>query len=228
MSVSELLIKSQLPVRQRPFHHYCVTWLKVRRPRDGKNITQSKLKAALIVSSNASPTLAEVQSGIVKSVAHLDGTFTLVDLRKHNAIEHDRSFTRLDFRQGDNTSFQPAMFRAFLADAEGGPITPASIARTRARRDAEGKQDVEAQPLGVRLWLTTWTQTCVLLEFFGQEVSVEDITMLYQEERLPEWWIENPGHPTLHSLLGTVLNVFWKHLWVKVPRGTLDNPQREW
>ena len=172
--------------------------------------------------------LADVLSSIVKQVAHPDGTFTLVDLRQHNAIEHDRSFTRLDFRQGDNYSFQPAMFKAFLADADGGPITPTSIARTRARRDAEGKQVVGAQSLGLRLWLTTWSQTCILLQIFGKKIAVEDISMLYQEEKLPDWWTQDPGSPTFLSLLDDIVNVFWKHLFVKVPEVTLKDPLRGW
>ena len=45
-----------------------------------------------------------------------DGTFDLVDTRRHNEIEHDSSFTRLDFHQGDNYTFQPAMLQAMMAD----------------------------------------------------------------------------------------------------------------
>ncbi|KAK4540457.1 hypothetical protein LTR36_009203 [Oleoguttula mirabilis] len=77
-------------------------------PRDGKNITPAHLKAALVVAGNSTPILADILSSIVKPVTRKDGTFTLADLRRHNVIEHDASFTRLDFRQGDNYTFQPA------------------------------------------------------------------------------------------------------------------------
>lgn len=186
------------------------------------------LKAALLVSANCSHLLADVLSSIVKHVAHPDGKFSLVDLRQHNAIEHDRSFTRLDFRQGDNYSFQPAMFHDFLKDAEGGPITATSLARTRARRDAEGKQVLGAKSLGPRLWLTTWSQTCILLQIFGKEISVEDISSVYEHEKLPEWWIQHSGKPTFLGLLGDVFDVFWKHLFVRVPTETLEDPLRGW
>jgi len=196
-------------------------------PRDGKNITQDKLKAALIVAGNCSHTLADVLSSIVKPVLHEDDTFTLVDLRRHNAIEHDSSFTRLDFRQGDNYSFQPDMFHAFLADAEGGPITKESLARTRARRDKEEKE-ARVPGLGLRLWVTTWSQTCILLQTFGESISVKDITQFYVEERLPEWWLK--GHPqmTFPGLLSDIGAVFWRHLFVRVPETTLKDPLRGW
>ena len=35
-----------------------------------------------------------------------DGTFDLVDTRRHNVIEHDSSFTRLYFHQGDHYTFR--------------------------------------------------------------------------------------------------------------------------
>ena len=83
-------------------------------PRDGKNITRDKLKAALIVSGNCTPLFADVLTSVVKQITRDDGTFTLVDLRQHDAVEHDASFTRLDSRQGDNYTFQPAMLDAML------------------------------------------------------------------------------------------------------------------
>ena len=198
----------------------------ISRPRDGKNITQDKLKAALIVAGNCSHLLADVLSSIVRPVLHEDGTFTLVDLRRHNTIEHDSSFTRLDFRQGDNYSFQPDMFHAFLADAQGGPITKESLARTRVRRDKEEKQVIGISGLGLRLWVTMWSQTCILLQTFGSSISVKDITEFYVEERFPEWWLK--GHPqmTFLGLLGDVSAVFWRHLFVSVP--VSNDPLRGW
>lgn len=158
-------------------------------------------------------------------------TFSLVDLRQHNAIEHDRSFTRLDHSQGDNYTFQPTLFAAFLADARGGPITATSLARSRKRRDAEGKREVGKQRMGLRLWITTWSQTAILLQVFGSgdgEVGVEDVTALFEEERLPGWWMAEPGRPTSRGLVGDVGRVFWKHLFIKVPEKTVEDPVRGW
>lgn len=54
-----------------------------------------------------SDTVAHALANTLKPVLHQDGTFDLADSRKHNVVEHDRSLTRLDFRQGDNYSLQP-------------------------------------------------------------------------------------------------------------------------
>ncbi|KAK3673079.1 hypothetical protein LTR78_006919 [Recurvomyces mirabilis] len=201
-------------------------------PRDGNNITRDRLKAALIVSGNCTHLFADVLTSVVKSVTRADGTFTLVDLRRHNAVEHDASFTRLDARQGDNYTFQPAMFRAFLADAQDGPITAQSIARTRVRRDKEEK--LAGHGAGVtflgspKLWVTMWSQTCILLQTFGPTISVEDITMLYTEEKLPEWWLKGTKQMTFLGQLGDIGNVFWKHLFVKVDEKALKDPLKGW
>lgn len=202
------------------------------RPRDGRDITRNRLKAALIVAGNCTPLFADVLSSIVKPLIRKDGTFTLVDLRRHNAVEHDASFTRLDSRQGDNYTFQPAMFKAFLADAKGGPINKESIARTRARRDKEEK--VYGHGAGVwfwsspRLWITMWSQTCILLQTFGEEISVKDITVFYEDERLPQGWAEQQRKMTFVGQLGDIAGVFWRHLFVSVPEDTLKDPLRGW
>jgi len=205
-------------------------------PRDGRNITRAKLKAALIAAGNSTPLFAEVLTSIVKPVTRKDGTFTLVDLRRHNAIEHDASFTRLGFRQGNNYTFQPAMFQAMLVDAHGGPITPESIARTRVRRDKEEK--LAGHGAGVTfwrnpsLWITMWSQTCILLQTFGRRISVEDITVFYEEESLPEWWLKDASmgkrRMTFLGQLRDIADVFWRHLFVKVSEAELMNQLKGW
>ena len=61
-----------------------------------------------MVALHMSGTVAHSLANTLKPVVRKDGTFDLVDARKHNVVEHDRSLTRLDFRQGDNYSLQPA------------------------------------------------------------------------------------------------------------------------
>lgn len=161
-------------------------------------------------------------------VIRKDGSFTLVDLRRHNVVEHDSSFTRLDFRQGDNYTFQPAMFKAFLQDAEGGPINKDSLARTRARRDKEEKQAIGISPLGLRLWVTTWSQTCILLQTFGDSITVKDISLFYENEQLPSWWMTDHKEMTFLGLLGDIGRVFWRYWLVKVPDQTINDPLRGW
>ncbi|KXS95125.1 hypothetical protein AC578_2879 [Pseudocercospora eumusae] len=194
-------------------------------PRDGTGITQSHLKAALLVAADCTPLLADVLSSIVKPLLHEDGTFTLLDLRKHNVIEHDASFTRLDYRQCDNFTFQPAMFQAVLEDAQGGPITRESLARTRVRRDKECERAFGYKgllSLGPKLYATTWSQTCILLQTFGARISVKDLMVFYTEERLPDGWPWTRQRKMgFAGLLSDIVAVYWKHLFVKVPDSCL-------
>jgi hypothetical protein len=86
------------------------------RPRDGKNITQPRLEAALMESVHMTGTVAHALANTIKSLKREDGTFDLVDIRQHNLVEHDTSMTRLDFRQGDNYTMQPhSTFCSLLA-----------------------------------------------------------------------------------------------------------------
>ncbi|CAG9948791.1 unnamed protein product [Clonostachys rosea f. rosea IK726] len=78
-------------------------------PRDGKNITLPRLEAALMEALYITGTVAHALANTLKPVLREDGTFDLVDVRTYNMVEHDRSFTRLDFRQGDNYTMQPRM-----------------------------------------------------------------------------------------------------------------------
>jgi len=61
-----------------------------------------------------SGTVAHSLANTLKPIVRKDGTFDLVDTRMHNVVEHDRSLTRLDFRQGDNYTMQPHSACRFL------------------------------------------------------------------------------------------------------------------
>lgn len=94
-----------------PFPRFiCCQLIKSYRPRDGKNITQAALKAALENSLHMEDALSTQLVNTVKPLLRADGTFDLADVRRHNVLEHDASFTRYDIIQGDNFTFQPAYF----------------------------------------------------------------------------------------------------------------------
>jgi hypothetical protein len=61
-----------------------------------------------MVALHMTGTVAHSLANSLKPVLREDGTFDLSDARMHNVVEHDRSLTRLDFRQGDHYSLQPA------------------------------------------------------------------------------------------------------------------------
>ena len=119
--------------------------------RDGKNLTLAQIEQALIQHLHMTKLLATSLTNALKPLVRKDGTFDLVDTRKHNMIEHDNSFTRHDEWQGDNYTFQPDMFQAMLDDAGGGALTLRTLAKSFIRRDKESKA-AGAPKLSLKLW----------------------------------------------------------------------------
>lgn len=131
-----------------------------------------------------------------------DGTFDLYDMRRHNVIEHDASLTRLDARQGDNYTFQPAMLQAMFDDAHGGPITVTTLARSYNRRKKERKADGGAA-LPWNLWFVNIVQTVSFLNTAdtGGKLSRDVVKPFYEEERIPDEILNNGRTRTLSGLL---------------------------
>jgi len=170
-------------------------------PRDGKNISLPQVEAALMTGLHMSSTLASTLAHTLRPLCRADGTFDLQDMRKHNVMEHDRSFTRLDFRQGDNYTFQPAMFQALLDDAGGGPVTLQSLAKTYVRRKKECKRS-GAPSLPFNLWVVNLIQTVSFYHTAAMStLSKETMTTFYVEERFPDAILQNLKKRTLLGLV---------------------------
>lgn len=140
-------------------------------------------------------------SRTVKPLLRRDGTYDLTDLRRHNVVEHNGSFTRLDFWQGDNNTFQPDMYEAMLDDADGGPVTLRSLARTFKRRDRESRA-IRAPPLPWNLWIVRLLQIVGLINVAqtGGVLSKEIMDAIFVEERFPDVILQNPKPSTLLTL----------------------------
>jgi hypothetical protein len=139
-------------------------------------------------------------------ICKIDGTFDLLDMRRHNVLEHDVSFTRFDFHQGDNYTFQPAMFKALLDDAEGGPVTIKTLAKSYVRRHKESKES-GSRGLPINLWFANLLQTVSFLNTAqtGGTLSRETMTTFYTEERFPDDILRNEKPRTLFGLVGQAL-----------------------
>jgi len=175
-------------------------------PRDGKGITHERLVAVLLAIKMSPVWATIISDGIIEGVGH-DGKLDLTDLRKHDAFEHDASLTRLDFRQGDNYLCQPDMVQDLLKDAEGGPVTYQSIAKTRARRMKEAKKDNSVPSLYFQA--RAILEAASLIHFLGDGASEEDVHKFFLEERLPH--PENPGamRGTLWLNAVSLVKVWW-------------------
>jgi hypothetical protein len=185
-------------------------------PRDGKNLTLAKVNSALKTALHFSSPLATSLSNSLKPLLRKDGTFDLVDMRRHNVLEHDRSITRLDYGapsnpSHDNFTFQPAMFAAFLADAGPGeePVTIKSLAKTYARRKKESKK--EGGKLGLGLWFVNVLQTVSLMNTAGKGGKLERplLRTFYEEERIEVRVLEDETERTLLGLVGKGVVLLW-------------------
>ncbi len=161
---------------------------------------------ALHMNSTLAHTLAKTLNPLLRK----DGTFDLIDMRKHNVIEHDASFTRFDFRQGDNYSFQPTMFAALLADAAPGPVTIKTLARTYRRRQKEQKASgAPGLPIGLLFVNLVQTVSFIHTADTGGELTPEVMTEFYTLERFPEVIVKNESTRTLAGLVGGAVSLLY-------------------
>jgi len=185
-------------------------------PRDGKNLTLPQVEHALMTALHMSKLAAASLTHALKPLCRKDGTLDLVDTRRHNVIEHDSSFTRLDFHQGDNYTFQPDMLQAMLDDANGGPLTRRSLAKTFIRRSKESRA-AGAPRLPLNLWFVRMLQAVGVLNtaqlggggFFGGPLTKDVLEAIFAEERFPDVVLNNPKQRTLFTLLGNAVGMMW-------------------
>lgn len=186
------------------------SFLTTCRPRDGKNITIAQVEEALMQHLHMDRALVSSIARPLNQILHPDHTFDLIDMRRHNVIEHDASMTRLDARQGDNYTFQPAMLQAMLEDAEGGPVTVKTLATSYNRRRRERQADGGA-PIPLNLWFVNIVQTVSFLNTAADatgddgggeaELSSDVLKLFYEEERISDVILDNHQTRTLSSLL---------------------------
>lgn len=98
------------------------------------------------------------------------------------------------------------MFKALLDDADGGPITTKSLAKTYVRRQKESEA-VGSPKLPLNLWFVNLLQTVSFLNTAqtGGKLSRETMTTFYTEERFPEEILKNKTPRTLFGLVGSAL-----------------------
>ncbi|KAF2673382.1 Cloroperoxidase [Microthyrium microscopicum] len=157
-------------------------------PRNGQNITADMLAAAVIELYNIDPSFAKTLAQGANQVAPKGATaIMLADLSKHDIIEHDASLVRNDASQGDNHSVQPALLAALLADAgPSGALTVATLAKSRARREAESKKG-GAKALGVQATTLAYGESALLLQALGSPPAGSSASYSAPRKAVEEW-----------------------------------------
>ncbi|KAK4613679.1 Putative sterigmatocystin biosynthesis peroxidase stcC [Fulvia fulva] len=179
-------------------------------PRDGRGLTIAQVEEACMRGVHQSKALSSAVARPLKQIVRSDGTFDLIDLRRHNVIEHDASLTRLDARQGDNYTFQPAMLQSMFDDAHGGPVTVESLAKSYNRRKKERKADGGvAVPLDLRFVNIIQTVSFLNSADTNGKLSDDMMRVFYEEERIPEVVLNNQHTRTLIGLLGYAFKLIY-------------------
>ena len=113
------------------------------------------------------------------------------------------------FRQGIYLLLGVTVLHAMIDDAEGGPITLKTLAKTYIRRKKEHKE-TGGPPLGLRLW---FVNLLITVGFINAETSghpsPQQLTTFYTEERLEDYILENPEPGTLHGLGWKAMILLW-------------------
>lgn len=166
-----------------------------------------------------SKTASAATTNALKPLVRKDGTLDLADTRKHNVVEHDASFTRLDFHEGDNYTFQPYMLQAMLDDADGQTVTLQSLARTFIRRGKESKE-AGAPSLSINLWFVAVLQAVTVRNACQLgDLSKETMESVFAEERFPDAVLQNTKPRTMFTLLGNAVGMLY---WIIVGPGQSD------
>lgn len=171
-------------------------------------MTLAQVEHALMTALHMSKAAARSTTNALKPLLRKDGTFDLVDTRRHNVVEHDASFTRMDFCQGDNYTFRPEMLEDMIADADGGPVTLKSLAKTFVRRRRESRA-AGAPRVPLTLWFVSVLQavTVVNAAQTGGTLTRDVLEAVYIQERFPDVILNNPKPRTLFTLLGNAFGM---------------------
>jgi len=180
-------------------------------PRSGTNITSDMMANAVVNIYNVDPSFAKslASQGFSGVAAKGASYITLADLSKHDVIEHDASLVRKDAREGDNHSVQPALLEALIADAgTADSLSLSSLAKTRARREAESKAG-GSPALSAQATTLAYGEAALLLQTLGHlgapaggagyAAPKTAVREWMGQEKLPTGWTKPPKAITSSS-----------------------------
>ncbi|KAF2254974.1 Cloroperoxidase [Trematosphaeria pertusa] len=167
-------------------------------PRDGKNLTVPFLVKALPQALNLSVEVATIvaSAGLRTSSDPASGVFTLDDLNKHNAIEHDASLTRRDYNLGgEKQNFCPKIFHEFLGYFKGKEqiSIPLAAAARWGRVKTERCRNPKFSYTALNRF-NSYSESAIYSELLRDPktdtVPIEFIKIFFAQERLPykEGW----------------------------------------
>ena len=160
-------------------------------PHDGQGLSVPQLQQAMAETYNIARDLGIILAigGLLTSPNPLGLTFDLSDLDKHNFIEHDASLSRADINEGgDDHTFQPAIFQAFMSNFSGPNTTleEAAIAKfARVKNESQSDPDFTYGP---QQFVLSYGETAFYLQALGNSGTSVPLTWLqtfFAQEKLP-------------------------------------------
>jgi hypothetical protein len=194
--------------------------------RDGKNLTFPELNHAIRTTYNFAPTFCLFVPHFVADYlnkSYSKDTFSLQEIDKHNAIEHDGSLTRDDvYHEPDQSKIAVPFVEGLLKsasgkDAEGKPLLlPKDLSAYSGKRRADARATNPEYTTSFVHRMFGSSNSCTMLTLFGGRI--DDLRIFLLEERLLEGWepkIRSPFGLTIGAFNKTVLQV---ELGVKEPK----------
>lgn len=120
-------------------------------------------------------------------------TLDLAQLQKHNAIEHDVSYSRQDYDiSGDAASVDPKLVFQFSQFAnETGYIDLTQAGNARRLRELQSRRDNKNVDYGLYYqFVASGSECALLLNVLGRDmsISVDHLNTFFNEERFPDDW----------------------------------------
>ncbi|KAG7387871.1 hypothetical protein PHYBOEH_008111 [Phytophthora boehmeriae] len=174
-------------------------------PRNGRNITKSMMKAAIMDIFNMANDSATTQ------VSPLPEVFALDFLSTHDFIEHDASLVRADLYYGfDPMTVDLALAEDFLARDDGaGMINTTAVARARTDRETVGQAENPEYSLSASLKQTAFLQAALLLLALGEGpgISVDHARSFLVDEQIPNDFVKSATPVSVAALTSKYLEL---------------------
>lgn len=184
-------------------------------PRDGLNISLAQFVTAFRESVFLADDATALVAGkaLAASTTGNPNTIHLSDLNKRGVIEHDGSLSRGDAAQGDNHSFNPAIWASVAAHFTEDKISIATAAKARKDRLAAAQAANPSFAMSASDVQNSMLETALYLRVFGDGVNGNArrdwVKTLFEQERLPyEQGYQRPAAAmTAAELLGLATKV---------------------
>jgi len=169
-------------------------------PRDGKGITASMfahaLENALNMDTAFSNLLGYGALGVLTRVS-----VDLVDLGKHNVLEHDASLTRVDAYFGNQTVLNRTLLGQFINQSKNGKfLDPDDVGEYQKIRQTDSKSHNPEYSFGWFPSTVAAGEPALFLRVFGDKggaaddtsyytITIDDVNSIFGKEELPKGWV---------------------------------------